>query len=1286
MKKLLSILALALCFVACQNDGVETVSNSDLVDVVLTVDAPELSTTRANEVVKTGNSAYGAIDFMTDADWADFDLRYILEVYAENEDGTGTPIYSERLVNCLDKYAPTTFALRLVPGRTYKFVVFADFVREGNAELTEPADKLAIADLYYNTADLRNISAITDATYEKGNWDAMNDNRDAYFVTENVLVNTNLTKTLTLTRPFAKLRVITTDLSYIEGYTKPAYVDIAYHDTEVYSSFNAVNGNLNDVMTVAPAYSFKVDKNAPYTEGYDKFDTNQTLFVDYLFAKNEQTPVNFIMTVWEAAADGSKGTKIHEHDFNTQIPIERNHLTTIIGDLLTVQENIVIEIDDDFAEKEIIRGWGDDNVDVTAWEAGKLNSNGDYEFIVKGDNDFLVTVNGAAVENDKLAVGTYVLAEDAEEGAELTFTVQNLQANETTRALVDVKVIGGTMVVEYKQNEYHITLDLVIEYDANEDARHAVYVYEGAIEFGATLATPEVEAVVNGLNITLTWAAVEGAESYTVTPEGEMPAIIEATEETTYTYTYEALEYNTEYSFTVVAVGQDITSVATTVKVTTGLATLATPVVKEPVVEGKVINLEWDAIEGAAAYSITVGTEMPAIVEEPKYTFNATDYNTEYTFNIVAIPADETKFNASEAAVVTVKSGAEEDVETYKLYFNNLANWSKVYAHIWANDGEDLGLESVDWPGRELTETEELDGVTYYVFQLPAEATGKTLNVVFNDGAGTQTEDLAGVVEGNLFFDNYVEPVAPSEVVLYLQPNANWNVDSARFAAYFFGNGETWVDMTLVEGETNIYAVTVPAGFENIIFCRMNPGAAANNWNNKWNQTADLKVPTDGTNLYTVTENTWDNGGGEWSVYAPAVVEPTVLATPVVEAAVEGNVITLTWTAIENAAKYGITVGTEMPVFVEGTTYVFTGEYETEYTFNVVAVPADEEKFAVSEAAVVTATTEAAPVVEPTYTTVAEFLAADVDETTFYTLKGTITRVANTSYGNFDLTDETGTIYVYGLYSEDGATNKYWAASGAKLGDDIVISAVRAAYNGSAQAGSARFLGLTSPGTLAFWSFSKTATTFTSAAGEQVITVEAYNLTDAITVASDNAQFTASYADGALTITAAENTTTETINGNITVTAGALEQVITVAQGGVSVGGGTEVAAEATMKSFGWANAADVKEAKIDDNVTVTFDQGKASNAPKYYTSGEAVRLYQNGATMTVSANGKTIKSMEITFASNMYYIAPDSGEFSAEGSVRTWTGDATEVKFTTTGTDKDHRAYISAIKVTYID
>ena len=415
---------------------------------------------------------------------------------------------------------------------------------------------------------------------------------------------------------------------------------------------------------------------------------------------------------------------------------------------------------------------------------------------------------------------------------------------------------------------------------------------------------------------------------------------------------------------------------------------------------------------------------------------------------------------------------------------------------------------------------------------------------------------------------------------------------------------------------------------------------------------------------------------------------PVALATPVLSSSVEGKVVTLSWAAVEGAKEYSVQVDDDIAESVTATNYTFEGDYAVEYTFTVKAIAADTTANTDSEAAVVKVTTEAAPATpsEPTYTTVAEFLAAEVNAEVEYTLKGTITSVVNTSYGNFDLTDETGTVYIYGLNSPDGATNKYWATSGAKIGDDIVIKTVRAEFNGKAQGQNAKFVELITPGTIAFWSFDKEALAFTAAGGEQVVNVAAYNVKEAISVSSNNAQFTATYADGAITIVAAANESTESVSGVVTVTCGALKQEISLTQSGVVVGGGTEVVVEKTMASFGWANAAAVKEAKLDENVTVTFAQGKASNAPAYYTSGSAVRLYQNGATMKISAGGKAIKSIVLTFANNHYYIAPDCGEFSAEAETRTWTGDATEILFTTTGTDSSHRAYIAAIKVTYVE
>ena len=126
---------------------------------------------------------------------------------------------------------------------------------------------------------------------------------------------------------------------------------------------------------------------------------------------------------------------------------------------------------------------------------------------------------------------------------------------------------------------------------------------------------------------------------------------------------------------------------------------------------------------------------------------------------------------------------------------------------------------------------------------------------------------------------------------LYLVPNANWKMDNARFAIYYWNasGSNAWTGMSDSDSD-GVYEGTVPAGYENIIFCRMNPNAAANNWNNKWNQTADLKVPTDGTNCYTVKAGTWDSGGGTWSTVTaePAETEP-VESEPVESEPVESE-------------------------------------------------------------------------------------------------------------------------------------------------------------------------------------------------------------------------------------------------------------------------------------------------------------------------------------------------------------------------------------------------------------
>ena len=95
---------------------------------------------------------------------------------------------------------------------------------------------------------------------------------------------------------------------------------------------------------------------------------------------------------------------------------------------------------------------------------------------------------------------------------------------------------------------------------------------------------------------------------------------------------------------------------------------------------------------------------------------------------------------------------------------------------------------------------------------------------------------------------------------------------------------------------------------------------------------------------------------------------------------------------------------------------------------------------------------------EATKVTVAEFLNA-AEDSTIYELTGKITNVTNTTYGNFYINDGTGEVLIYGLCSPSGE-QKYWAESGAKVGDTITVQTVRTSYNGTPQGKNAIFVSL----------------------------------------------------------------------------------------------------------------------------------------------------------------------------------------------------------------------------------
>ncbi len=87
--------------------------------------------------------------------------------------------------------------------------------------------------------------------------------------------------------------------------------------------------------------------------------------------------------------------------------------------------------------------------------------------------------------------------------------------------------------------------------------------------------------------------------------------------------------------------------------------------------------------------------------------------------------------------------------------------------------------------------------------------------------------------------------------------------------------------------------------------------------------------------------------------------------------------------------------------------------------------------------------------------TVAQFIAAEPSKTQKYQLTGVVTGNLNTQYGNFDLKDDTGTVYVYGLTKTDNGygtkNDQSFASIGVKAGDTVTIIGYRETYKKEGQ-------------------------------------------------------------------------------------------------------------------------------------------------------------------------------------------------------------------------------------------
>ncbi len=126
----------------------------------------------------------------------------------------------------------------------------------------------------------------------------------------------------------------------------------------------------------------------------------------------------------------------------------------------------------------------------------------------------------------------------------------------------------------------------------------------------------------------------------------------------------------------------------------------------------------------------------------------------------------------------------------------------------------------------------------------------------FNDGTcWNQTTDLTLPTNGNNLYDL---------TKIYLKPNANWKIDGARFAAYFFhsdyDDDKAWMSM-LNTDENGVYYCDVPTDklYNKVSFVRMKGDQSTNDWDNRWNQSKDIDL-YNGSNFYTLEEGKWGKG------------------------------------------------------------------------------------------------------------------------------------------------------------------------------------------------------------------------------------------------------------------------------------------------------------------------------------------------------------------------------------------------------------------------------------------
>ncbi len=155
-------------------------------------------------------------------------------------------------------------------------------------------------------------------------------------------------------------------------------------------------------------------------------------------------------------------------------------------------------------------------------------------------------------------------------------------------------------------------------------------------------------------------------------------------------------------------------------------------------ITGNTFTVSGGAISGA------IGSTKVAVVYNSAIKFCE---HPEHNQEGVCTACNETVAHAYDTATFTCSCGAVQPVSERlnAVYFYNTDNWDSVWVHTWNS------TTGTVWPGINIT-GQQLDNGYYYAY-----LDAKYDNIIFNNGAGTQTGDLSLEECGVYYEDGFIE-------------------------------------------------------------------------------------------------------------------------------------------------------------------------------------------------------------------------------------------------------------------------------------------------------------------------------------------------------------------------------------------------------------------------------------------------------------------------------------------------------------------------------------------------